>query len=139
MLNKGYELVECNSPKDIIESDKVGYCFSHHDENTLAWVIDGYAEIGATDNETYNIFSRTKKNELVVLYRTKSLLRNIVSIRNNLPQEIIKTIKESFLKMNESETGKEALSSSLLTDKFELLDSLNYIKLKKDFQKYIFN
>lgn len=102
-----------------VASDEVGFVFSYDDENTLQWVLNGFASAGVVDDYRFDVaFPADVTANLVVLARTETTPRQIGIASPTLDQPLVEAIKTALIGMDESEAGQAALKS-FLTTKFD--------------------
>lgn len=102
-----------------VASDEVGFVFSYDDENTLQWVLNGFASAGVVDDYRFDVaFPADVTANLVVLARTETTPRQIGIASPTLDQPLVEAIKTALIGMDESEAGQAALEN-FLTTKFD--------------------
>jgi phosphonate transport system substrate-binding protein len=102
-----------------VASNEVGFVFSYDDENTLQWVLNGFASAGVVDDYRFDVaFPADVTANLVVLARTETTPRQVVVASASLGEPLIEAIKTALIGMDESEAGQTALKS-FLTTKFD--------------------
>ena len=102
-----------------VASDEVGFVFSYDDENTLQWVLNGFASAGVVDDYRFDVaFPADVTANLVVLARTETTPRQIVIASPALDESLIEAIKTALIGMDETEAGQAALKN-FLTSKFD--------------------
>lgn len=121
MAQQGLKLVAKKDVSDPVASGEVGYVFSNNSENSMVWVLRKRVAAGALDNQSYEKEARDGLNELKIIYKTFSFPRHIVSYRADLPSPLVASIKETLIRMHESEEGKKALKEFENTSKFDEL------------------
>jgi phosphonate transport system substrate-binding protein len=102
-----------------VASDEVGFVFSYDDENTLQWVLNGFASAGVVDDYRFDVaFPADVTANLVVLARTETTPRQIGIASPTLDESLIEAIKTALIGMDETEAGQAALEN-FLTSKFD--------------------
>lgn len=132
----GYKLVEYRNPTRSYEKNTVGYSLSNDDENTVFWILSGYADIGVTHNDSYKFYTQEKSSELKILHESRKIIRNIVSIRSDFPQNEKQELIQILINMPDDEVGKPIISKFFNITKFEVIDSVYYSELRNDFENY---
>jgi len=135
----GYKLLEYDNPKEEVDPELLGYSFSSADGNTVAWVLNGFVDLGVTDNDYFRDFTANRPNELKIIHKSKKLLRFIISIRNDIQSEAKDKLIELLLKMPNDDEGKQIIEGLLDINKIEILDPKYYSDIKNDFEKHLFN
>ena len=102
-----------------VAADEVGFVFSYDDENTLQWVLNGFASAGVVDDYRFDVaFPADVTANLVVLARTETSPRQIGIASATLDEPLIEAIKTALIGMDETEAGQAALEN-FLTTKFD--------------------
>lgn len=127
----GLKLIPNPDPKKAIGREEIGYAFSLHDENTVAWVLRGKVIAGATDDYTYQRQTHRFPNSLKVIYTTSSFPRHVVSYRADLAPKLVTKIKEILMQMDQSQEGRSALKEFEGTTKFDELPGSSMAQLLK--------
>ncbi len=97
-----------------VESNEVGFAFSYDDENTLQWVLSGYAAAGVTDDFHFDVgFPKDATKKLVELARTESTPRQVVIAQPKMDPKLLDAIKLALVGMDDegNAAGKAALES----------------------------
>jgi phosphonate transport system substrate-binding protein len=131
LLQEGLKLVPKPDPTKPIGPEEIGYVFSLHDENTMAWVLRGKVNAGATDDYTYQRQTHRYPNSLEVIHTTSSFPRHLVSYRADLAPTLVTKIKEILMQMDQSQEGRSALKEFEHTTKFDELPSSSTAQLLK--------
>jgi phosphonate transport system substrate-binding protein len=131
LMQEGLKLVAKKEPSDPLAAGEVGYVFSLEDENTMLWVLRGKVVAGAMDNQKYPNEARANLNSLKILYKTFSFPRQIVSHRADLPGNLVAKIKETLIKMDQSEEGKKVMQQFERTSKFDEIPEQSMAPLLK--------
>ncbi|MGK0290006.1 MAG: phosphonate transport system substrate-binding protein [bacterium] len=119
MKQKGFQLKYKKSMLEPISSKKIGYVFTHGEENTMIWVLKKKIVAGVLDNNSYQELAKNKISTLNIIHKTFPISRHIVSHRGNLSSEFIAKIKQVLLQMNQSKDGLKALHAFEKTKKFD--------------------
>jgi phosphonate transport system substrate-binding protein len=131
LVKEGLKLVPQTDPAKRIDPQEIGYVFSLDDENTVAWVLKGKVNAGATDDYTYQRQTHRYPNSLEVIHTTPSFPRHLVSYRANLAPRLVTKIKEILIQMDQSQEGISALKEFERTTKFDELPSSSTAQLLK--------
>jgi phosphonate transport system substrate-binding protein len=118
-------------PTKPIGPQEIGYMFSLHDENTVAWVLREKVTAGATDDYTYERQTHRYPNSLEVIHTTSSFPRHLVSYRADLAPKLVTKIKELLIQMDQSQDGRSALKEFEHTTKFDELPSSSMAQILK--------
>ena len=131
LVQAGLKLVPRPDPTTPLDPEEIGYVFSHHDENTVAWVLRGMVSAGATDDYTYQRQTHRYSNSLVVIHTTSSFPRHLVSYRPDLAARLVTKMKEILIQMDQSQEGRSALKEFEHTTKFDDLPASSTAQLLK--------
>lgn len=119
LIESGFQAVETKSDSTIIVADKIGYIFTDDDENTIQWVISGKVDAGVVDLETFEEIPLESRREIRLLAKTKTVPRQMASVRQDLDTQLREKIKTILLSMDQTEAGKEVLTKFEETSKFD--------------------
>ena len=131
LVKKGLKLVPKSDPTKAIGPEEIGYVFSLHDENTVAWVLREKVTAGATDDYRYERQRHRYPNSLEVIHTTSSFPRHLVSYRADLAPRLVTKIKELLIQMDQSQEGRSALKEFEHTTKFDELPSSSTAQILK--------
>jgi len=104
-----------------VAAGEIGYVFSDDDENTIAWVLRGKVLAGAINSVAYERLTPDRAANLMVLHRTITVPRHIVSYRVGLDPSLVGRIKAILLDMSGSEEGRKVLEQFEKTTRFDEL------------------
>jgi len=121
LRQKEFKLSQKYNPQDSVSPDEIGYVFSYDDESTMVWVLKGKAQAGSMDDQNYKKLGRRDLDKLLILYKSSSLPRHVVSCRSDLPEKLAAKIKEILFQMDKSEEGRNILKNFEKTAKFDEL------------------
>ena len=113
----GLSLVPIARMASPVLQESVGFVFSDKDENTLAWVLRGHVDAGATGTDNFEKWNA--KGGLRVIWRSMEIPRQIVSYRSDLKPSLVAEIKKSLLSMHTSEEGRAILRDFEGTSRFD--------------------
>jgi ABC-type phosphate/phosphonate transport system substrate-binding protein len=119
LLHKGFKLKPVDYPGAPVGREEIGYLFTGDDENTLAWVLKGKVDAGATDDQTYFNDAGREFSNFHIVHKSFPIPRHIVSHRGDLGPRLVAKIKDVLKKMDQSEAGKKALHDFENTTKFD--------------------
>ena len=123
LLNKNYSLVEKRSKKSPVAQNKIGYIFSYDDETSMVWVLRKKVAAAALSKKAFNVLSKSKRDDLVILKESLFVPRQIMVHRPNLPEKLIANIKDVLLEMHKNESGRKILKDFSKTKQFEIFSS----------------
>jgi phosphonate transport system substrate-binding protein len=119
LIENGLPLREKSDYTQPVARGEVGFVFSYDDENTLQWVLNGFAAAGVVDDYRFDVaFPAEVTADLVVLARTETTPRQVGVASPVLDEALIEAIKAALIGMEENETGKAALDA-FLTSQFD--------------------
>lgn len=120
---KGLDLVERRYPRDRVDEDRVGYYFSGDEENSVALVLDGVVTAAALSTEDWNELPPEYRDELELISQTRTLPRQLVSVRSDLPEAVEAPLREELLALGgarlEEDSGAWSWDFRPLTPKAE--------------------
>ena len=119
LIQSGFRPVETTSINANVAADEIGYVFTDDDENTIQWVISGKANAGVVDIETFAEIPPETRKEMTILAKTKTVPRQMVSIRQDLDPQLKEKIKTILLEMDGTAEGKQILTKFEKTAKFD--------------------
>ncbi|MGH7847397.1 MAG: phosphate/phosphite/phosphonate ABC transporter substrate-binding protein [Candidatus Binatia bacterium] len=121
MVQKGLKLVEKKGASDSVGPNEIGYVFVGSDPNTIFWVLRRRAAAGVANQQNFSLEARGHLDDLRRIHETFNIPRQIVSYRVDLNPKLLAKIKETLIKMDQSEEGRKALRESDNTTKFDEL------------------
>ena len=119
LKESGFQAVETTSINSSIAADKIGYVFSDDDENTIQWVISGKVDAGIVDLETFEEIPAESRREISILAKTKTVPRQMVSVRKDLDPKLRDKIETTLLNMDQTDEGKQILTKFEKTARFD--------------------
>ena len=121
LLKKGFAVTEKNSPGAKVSASEIGYIFADTDKNMVNLVLQKKIAAGAFSNDDFAHVDDTSKASISILGETESLPRHLVSVRKNLPEPVVKRLKEILLGMHQDKEGQNILVKADNTTKFDSL------------------
>lgn len=119
LVSTGFDLVNFADSAATVPEDRIGYIFSNDAENTMFWVLKSKVAAGAVNEDYFEALAGSRIGELVVLYRSRSVPRNIVCARGDLDVEVVRAVVGVLLGMDEDTEGSAVLESFQQTSRFE--------------------
>jgi phosphonate transport system substrate-binding protein len=119
LLENGLTLSGKKDYSQPVAADEIGFVFSYDDENTLQWVLSGFAAAGVVDDYRFDVaFPADVTANLVELGRTETTPRQVVVASAQLDEKLLEAIKQALIGMDKTEAGQAALES-FQTSKFD--------------------
>jgi phosphonate transport system substrate-binding protein len=129
LLEAGLDLFEIPQFDYPMPPNKLAYVFSQKDENTLAWILRGHVDAGATSDSH---FEKTGKQlGLAVIYESPEIPRHIVSYRRDLADPLAQRIRDVLLTMHTTIEGRRVLESFEHTTRFDEISENMAARLDK--------
>lgn len=121
LIAAGLILNEKSSAEVPVSSNEVGYVFTNPDDDVdiIQWVLSGKTPAGAVNSATFDNFSGDSKKSLIVLGKTETVPRHVVSTRPDLDAKIINALTQIMLDMDRSADGRAVLKQFESTIKFD--------------------
>ena len=121
LLENKFIIVEKYRNTAPVSRDKVGYVFSQDDETTMIWVLRKKVAAGALNKKAFKEFSKSRRNELIILKETILVPRQVVVHRPGLPVKLRENIQRILLNMDKTSQGQSILNAFERTKKFDLI------------------
>lgn len=121
LLKKGFAVVEKASPAAKVSPADIGYIFGDTDKNIVNLVIQEKVAAGALSNDDLASLDDKVKKLVAILGESESVPRHLVSVRKDLPEPVVKRLKEILVSMNQDEEGQKILRQTDGTTKFDSL------------------
>ena len=121
LLKKGFSVVEKPSLGAKVSAGEIGYTFAGTDKNLLNLVLQNKVAAGAFSNDDHASLDEKSKAAIAILAESEPLPRHLVSVRKDLPERIIKRLKEILLSMHQDDEGQKILGQTGNTTKFDAL------------------
>jgi phosphonate transport system substrate-binding protein len=121
LLKKGFSVMEKPGVDAKVSANEIGYIFAHSDKNMVNLVLKNKVAAGAFSNDDYAGLEDKSKTSISILGESESMPRHLVSVRKDLPQPVVKQLKEILLNMHQDEEGQKILRQTDNTTKFDSL------------------
>jgi phosphonate transport system substrate-binding protein len=121
LLEKRFRVTEKPDLSAKVSTAEIGYIFAGSEKNVVKLVLEEKVTAGAISNDDYASLDETSKARLSILAESRSVPRHLVSVRTNLPEAVIKRLKEILLSMDKDEEGQKVLRQTDGTTKFDTL------------------
>lgn len=117
----GLTLRELPDARAQIKADEVGYVFSEHYSNSLAWLLRGRADAAGVGEHDYERFLQRETAQMRVVLETPKVPRNLVSVRGDLSPALVARVRELLVELERTPEGKALLESLDATTRFDAL------------------
>jgi len=121
LIEKGFPVVEKSGLAVKVSPSEIGYVFAAMEKNVVKLVLQEKVAAGAISNDDYASLDNESKASLSILAESESLPRHLVSVRRNMPEPVVKRLKEILLGMDRDEEGQKILRQTDNTIKFDTL------------------
>jgi phosphonate transport system substrate-binding protein len=121
LFEKRFRVVERPNLSARALEGEIGYIFAGSEKNVVKLVREEKVAAGAISNDDYASLDETSKAGLSVLAESGSVPRHLVSVRRNLPEAVIRRLKEILLSMDQDDEGQKILRQTDGTTKFDTL------------------
>jgi phosphonate transport system substrate-binding protein len=121
LFEKRFRVTEKPDLSAKVSAGEIGYIFASSEKNVVKLVNEEKVAAGAISNEDYASLEETSKARLAVLVESGSVPRHLVSVRRNLPEAVIKRLKDILLSMHQDDEGQKILRQTDGTTKFDPL------------------
>ncbi|HEV8719601.1 MAG TPA: phosphate/phosphite/phosphonate ABC transporter substrate-binding protein [Candidatus Binatia bacterium] len=121
LLKKGFSVTEKADLGSKVSSREIGYIFGNTSKDIVNLVLQEKVAAGAFSTDDYAGLEDKSKTLISILSETESVPRHLVSVRKDLPEPVVKRLKEIFLSMDQNEEGQKILRQTDGTTKFDLL------------------
>ena len=121
LLKKGFSMVEKPSLGAKVSAREIGYIFTDTDKNMVNLVLQNKVAAGAFSNDDYASVDDTSKASIAILGESEPMPRHLVSVRKDLPEPLVKRLKEVLLGMHQNEEAQKILRQIDNTTKFDPL------------------
>ena len=121
LLKKGFSVVEKPSLGAKVLAGEIGYTFAGAGKKVINLVLQKTVVAGAFSNHDHASLDENSKAAIAILGESEPLPRHLVSVRKDLPEPVIKRLKEILLNMHQDEEGQKILRQTGNTTKFDSL------------------
>lgn len=121
LIQRGFTLSEVTGPEATVESDQIGYYFTKNEQNTFVALLRGQVAGAGVSNQDYADLPEEFRQQIVLIDRTRSVPRQLVSVRQELDQDMMNKITELLIGLDQTEDGRQLLAGLKMTTKFDLL------------------
>ena len=121
LLKKGFSVVEKPSPGAKVAAGEIGYTFAGTEKNVFNLVRQKKVAAGACSNDDHASLDDNSKAAISILGESESMPRHLVSVRKDLPEPVVKRLKEILLSMHRDDAGQKILRQTGNTTKFDVL------------------
>lgn len=136
LVEKKLKLVQVIVPGGV-EPDAVGFIHSS-DDNAPHLLVIGKVDAAATSHREFQVLRPEIRDGLKIIARTKSVPRQIISVRKDLDPKMVKALREILINMDKEPEGQAALKGQQSTTKIDEIPpgSLEHLK---DVERFIFS
>jgi len=136
LAEKQLKLVQVIAPGGA-EPDAVGFIHSS-DDNAPHLLVLGKVDAAATSHREFQILRPEIRDGLKIIARTKSVPRQVISVRKDLDPKIVAALREILINMDKDPEGQAALKGQQRTTKIDKIPpgSLEHLK---DIERFIFS
>ena len=121
LFQKRFLVLEKPGLEAKVPPTEIGYIFATSVKNIVNLVVQQKVAAGAISNDDYANLDDKRKPLVSILSETESLPRHLVSVRRDLPEPVVKRLKDILLSMHEDGEGQKILRQTDNTTKFDLL------------------
>jgi phosphonate transport system substrate-binding protein len=121
LLKKGFSVMEKPGLDAKVSTNEIGYIFANTDTNMLNLVLKKKVAAGAFSNDDHANLNDAIKASMSILGESESVPRHLVSVRKDLPEPVVKRLKEILLDMHQDGEGQKILKQTDNTTKFDPL------------------
>ena len=104
-----------------VATGEIGYIFTGTEKNVVNLVLQKKVAAGAFSNDDHAGLNENSKAAILILGESESMPRHLVSVRKDLPEPVIKRLKEILLSMHQDDEGQKILRETGNTTKFDAL------------------
>lgn len=136
LLKSGSPFTLVTEPGQKIDAEAIGLFMAEEDENIFEHVISGNVAAGVLgSNDFYDIKEETR-SELSVLRESEKIPRQVLLVKKEITESVLKLLSQIILKMNSNSEGMEALDKMKGTSRFTNL-TFPDMKQINDFKKML--
>lgn len=136
LTEKKLKLVQVVAPGGA-EPDAVGFIHSS-DDNAPHLLVLGKVDAAATSHREFQVLRPEIRDGLKIIARTRSVPRQIISVRKDLDPKMVKALREILINMDKDPEGQASLKGQQRTTKIDDIPpgSLEHLK---DVERFIFS
>lgn len=136
LAEKKLKLVQVIAPGGA-EPDAVGFIHSS-DDNAPHLLVIGKVDAAATSHREFQVLRPEIRDGLKIIARTRSVPRQIISVRKDLDPKIVAALREILINMDKDPEGQAALKGQQRTTKIDDIPpgSLEHLK---DIERFVFS
>jgi len=136
LAEKKLKLVQVIAPGGA-EPDAVGFIHSS-DDNAPHLLVLGKVDAAATSHREFQILRPEIRDGLKIIARTKSVPRQVISVRKDLDPKIVAALREILINMDKDPEGQAALKGQQSTTKIDEVPPGSLEQLK-DIERFVFS
>jgi phosphonate transport system substrate-binding protein len=121
LLKKGFAVLEKANLETKVAANEIGYIFAGTSDKVVSLVLQEKLAAGAISSDDYSGLEDKNKRMIAVLGETEPMPRHLLSVRKDLPEPVVKRLKEVLLNMHQDEEGRKILREADGTTRFDLL------------------
>ncbi len=121
LLKKGFSVAEKTSLGTKVSAGEIGYVFGETAKHVTELVLQEKVAAGAFSNDDYASLQDKSKTSITILSESESMPRHLVSVRKDLPDPVVKRLREILLDMHQDEESQKILQQIDNTTKFDTL------------------
>ena len=121
LFKKGFSVEQKSSLKTKVAANEIGYIFGDTTDKIVTLVLQEKLAAGAISSDDYAGLEDKSKTGIRILAESESMPRHLVSVRKDVPEPVVKRLKEILLNMHQDEEGRKILRETDGTTKFDLL------------------
>ncbi len=121
LIKKGFSVVEKPSVGAKVAAGEIGYIFTGTEKNVVNLVLQKKVAAGAFSNDDYAGLDENSRAAILILGESESVPRHLVSVRKDLPEPVVKRLKEILLTMHQDDEGQKILRQTGNTTRFDAL------------------
>jgi phosphonate transport system substrate-binding protein len=121
LLKRGFSVEEKATLQTKIGAGEIGYVFAQSATAIVTMVLEQKAAAGAFSTDDYARLEPDSKKSIANLGETESVPRHLVSVRKDLPEPMVKRLREILLGMHQDAEGRQILLKTDDTTKFDAL------------------
>jgi phosphonate transport system substrate-binding protein len=121
LFEKRFRVTERPDLSANVSRGEIGYIFAGSENNVLKLVLEEKVAAGAISNDDFTSLDAMSKTRLAILVISESVPRHLVSVRRNLPETVIKRLREILLHMDKDDEGQKILRRVDGSTKFDTL------------------